>query len=453
MASEEQNMTSAPGSGLKLLDLAPEIVQNVIKCATKEDLPNIRLASKVLDRYAVTELFRDILISPEEEHIVTWTSISQHERLRQLPRNAIIYTHTDIEGGGSDEYEEPGEDFEEGLAALAQFPNIDSLAIGFTPECVGNRDTHWFENVNESVSKRTEMLESIFQAIKDRAANTANRRIRKLTIVNLQNCPIPGFTRSDLFRDVMSQLEELHLQITEERNEHGPDHDYTRVELQTFPEYLVSDWLKPISENLRALSIGSLHQNWGPFPGHFKPIGLSLPKLETLALRYYTLAHDDDLTWLLSIKSLKELVLHNCMVVSRIRIDPDNMEKWKLHTGDWDALPERTDDSDWPQFAYHGKWSEFFARIADELPNLVDFCFNDGSPYRTSEVFPQRYLVFDNGILPTHWPEARRDGRIYAWTNDPFPNFHKERLVEDEKSLYMLLGECRRRATGKGIGI
>ena len=462
MAARESS-SSTTESGMNLLGLAPELVQQVIKCAHRRDLPNLRLANKELDKLAARELFRDVFVSPSAEHIDTWTSISRHEVLRRLPRHAVIHTQPDtesVDGGDQREDEEPGEDFEDALAALAEFSNLDSLEIGFTPECVGDRNSHWYEDVVETVGRRKEMLELIFQAIKDRAANTDNRRIRKLTILNLQNCPIPEFTQSDLFKDVMGQLDELHLQIIQERNEHGPDHDYTRVELQTFPDYLVSDWLAPISGNLRALSIYSRVSNWGPFPGHFRPSGLSFPKLETLAMGYYTLAHDDDLNWLLEIKSLKELVLHCCMIASRMRFDPDNLTKWKVSKDGWGALPEKSDDTEWPQYAYDGRWSGFFGRIADELPNLVDFRFDESSPFYHPRyhlnnrdlcgvrLFPERYVVFDNGVLPTHWPEAKEDGRIYCWTEEPFPNFHEERLREDQTALDHLLEECRRRATG-----
>ncbi|KAK7738353.1 hypothetical protein SLS53_006164 [Cytospora paraplurivora] len=466
MAAERDSLAAAEG-GFNLLGLAPEIVQHIIKQAPKEDLKNIRLANKALDKNAVRELFSDVFLSPAEEQINTWVSIGQHDTIRRFPRHAVIHTQPDIEAlgwGDHREIIEPEEEFEDVVAALARFPNVDSLEIGFTPECIGVRENlSWWEDGVEEVEARKEMLNLIFQSIKDRAANTDNRTIRKLTIVNLQNCPIPDFTRSDLFRDVMGQLEELHLQFTQECNRAGPDHDYTRVELQTFPGHLISDWLEPVSGNLKALSIGSAGENWGPFPGHFRPSGLSFPKLKTLALTYYTLAHDDDLNWITGIKSLETLVLTNCMIASRIRIQTENVDEWKVCTDDWEVLTGHPRMSLWPHFAYHGKWSDVFRRISSELPNLVHIRFHGGSQVEPWDkvskegtcgikAFPERYVVFDNGILPTHWPEAEQDGKIHYWTEEPFPNFHKERLEEDQRSLDDLLGECRRRATGKPSG-
>jgi hypothetical protein len=135
----------------------------------------------------------------------------------------------------------------------------------------------------------------IFRAIKDRAAHKDNKPIQKLTIINLQNCPIPESTSTDLFREVITDLDELHISLTQEYNEHGLDHDYTRIGLRTFPSHSISSWLAPISCNLRELSIYSLNDNWGPFPGLFNFSSVSFPKLESLALGYYTLAHDDSI--------------------------------------------------------------------------------------------------------------------------------------------------------------
>ncbi|KAI3394591.1 hypothetical protein diail_2514 [Diaporthe ilicicola] len=468
MSSKETAAAGEPGrvSDRKLLSLAPEVVEHVIRqVSDRRDLSNARLACKELDKHAVKELFKDVFVSPSEEHVSTWTQVSQDEKIRQIPRHAIIHTQPDIEDHGFGEQredEEVGEDFEEALAALARFPNLDSVEIGFTPECLGDRATSWYEDVVEDVSRRKDMLKLIFQAIKDRAANEENRTIRKLTITNLQNCPIPDFTSSDLFRDVMGRLEELHITITQEVNEHGPDHDYTRQELQTFPAHLCSDWLKPVSGNLKSLSIFHRTDNWGPFPGYFDPSGLSFPKLETLALGYYTLAHDNDIDWILAIKSLKKLILYNCMIASWIRIESSNTEEWQVRTHDWARLPDEDEDSWSDQFSYSGRWAQNFGRIAGSLPNLVDFRFDQASSYDYGadgrqyglehrhtcgvRIFPKRYICFDNGILPTHWPEADDNGGLHSWLDDGFPtNVHKESLEDDQKSLDQLLDVCRAR--------
>lgn len=112
--------------------------------------------------------------------------------------------------------------------------------------------------------EREDALYVIFAAIDERAANKQNRKIRRLTIINLQNDPLPDFTTSDVFRKVMGDLEELHLSIVRETNERNPHRDWSCIELQTFPAHLCSNWLKPISKNLKQLSIYGRPDNWGP---------------------------------------------------------------------------------------------------------------------------------------------------------------------------------------------
>ncbi|KAF2441552.1 hypothetical protein P171DRAFT_434212 [Karstenula rhodostoma CBS 690.94] len=451
----------------ELLGLAPEMVENVIKqVSERRDLSNVRLACKTLERHAANELFRDVLISPLDQHISSWNSISQQDDIRQIPRHAIIHTQSDIEDHGLGNYresEEVSEDFEGAVAALSRFPNLDSVEIGFTPECVG-ADEQLYQEVTESASEREDMLELIFRAIKDRAEDKKNRKIRKLTIINLQNYPLRDFTSSDLFRDVMGQIQELHISMTQEYNEHGPDHDYTKIELQTFPAYLCSDWLAPISANLKVLSIYHRTDNWGPFPGYFDPSGISFPQLETLALGYYTLAHDNDIDWILAIKSLRKLILHNCMIASWLCIDSENMAAWKPRTHDWTKMPDQDERSWGEKFLYHGKWSQNLDRIAGSLPNLVDFRFHSGSMDEDTygvenrdrcgvQIFPQRYVCFDNGILPTHWMEADDAGEVEGWMVELAEeleeklvlNKHEENFEADQNSLDALLERLKSR--------
>ncbi|KAF1922682.1 uncharacterized protein M421DRAFT_426609 [Didymella exigua CBS 183.55] len=453
-------MSSRPPA--EFLTLPPELIEDVAKrISDRRSLSSMRMTCKALDQPASKELFKSVYISPAGEDVSTWNSISEHNVIRHIPRHVLIRTHSEEEDdrsswNGDIEREETGSDLENAIAALSKFPNLESLQISFTEECKGRAKESWEDDPAESASQREDMLRLVFQAIKARAVDKENRTIRNLTLENLQNCPVPEFTSSELFRDVMGQLDELHVSLTQEYNEHGPDHDYTKVELRTFPAHFCADWLKPISSKLKALSIYHHNENWGPFPGYFDPSGIEFPKLETLALGYYTLAHDADLDWIVAIKSLRRLVLHNCMIASYVRISSANMAEWKMPTQDWIAMPSEYDDS---EFKYDGTWSSYLDRIADGLPSLVDFRFDQGGLYHDKpysvvrrgdcdvRIFPKRYVVFDNGILPTHWPEAESDGELYTWLEDEdgFPNLHETHLEEDQESLDRLLEKTRSR--------
>lgn len=460
-----KNDTATNGADSALINLAPEVVENIVKqIGDRSDLSNTRLACKDLNKHASKELFSSVLLSPSEDRISAWNSISGDSILKQIPRRAIINTRSDMDEDGNpgdDGEEDVTEGFETALAALSTFPNLESLDINFTSQCLGERESSWWEEVPEDVARRKEMFTLIFQAINGRAADKQNRTIRKLTITNLQNCPMPDFTSSNLFRDVMAPLDELHISLIQESNEHGPDHDYTRDELRTFPSHFISDWLAPISTRLKALSIYSHSENWGPFPGKFDFSALAFPKLQRLALGYYTLAHDNDIDWILRIKRLESLTLHNAMIASWIRIDPANMPIWNPSTHDWTSMADNAEDS-WPQWSYGGTWSTVLDRIRLSLPNLRKFAFDQGETYPWGEeghynllqrdrcgvrIFPKRYVVFDNGILPTHWPEADDDeGELYSWLDAGWPiNRHKMHLDADQKSLDSLLQTLKER--------
>jgi hypothetical protein len=147
------------------------------------------------------------------------------------------------------------------------------------------------------------------------------------------------------------------------------------------------------------------------------------------------------------------------MIASWIRIGSENMAEWKVRTHDWTRMSD-AGESGWAQdFAYGGKWSQHLDRIAEDLPNLVDFRFGFGEshcepPYDVTcrdscpaKIFHQRYIGFDNGILPTHWPEPRYDeGELHSWLDNGFPiNMHKKNLDADKKSLDALLCTVRLR--------
>ncbi|KAK8065870.1 hypothetical protein PG997_012617 [Apiospora hydei] len=433
-------------------DLAPEIVANIVSHAGNiQDLKNIRLASKKMNSHAVRELFRETFVRPTEDAISHWNAVAGSAPLAQLARRAVIHTVQDITDDDCyaehDIEEEVEEGYQAAVSSLAKFPNLDSLLVAFSVQCLGLGSDDDCLEVLETAEIRVQRLQLIFNAIKARQ-DAGNSKIHKLTIMNLQNQPIPEFTESDVFRDVMGQLDELHIQMVQD----------CKRSLGT----CVLPWLFPIAASLKELSLYSRTDNWGPFPGYLDPSAISFPQLEKLSLGYYTIAYDDQLDWVLSIKSLKKLVMHRCMIVRRIRIAKENMEEWKTSTRDWDLL--NADPEEWcDAWAYHQRWSSLFEALAAGLPNLQAFAFDYprrhyrfGAEERESReygveirhsmlstIFAERYVVFDNGILPTHWPEADEKGVIY-WP-DEVPNFHNDHLEEDQKALDKLLEVCRSR--------
>ncbi|KAM7213659.1 putative f-box domain containing protein [Rhypophila decipiens] len=473
-----QANASHPNATLHLQGLAPKVVANIVNHVDEQDsLRNLRLVSKSMNEHARRKMFEKVMLTPELG-IDRWKHIADSESLSILPRHAIIQTRDDPdEDYAEDLAGDQMEEFGEALKALSKFPRLNSLELTFTNKCAGKDNDEWIHtDVTESIDGRVEIMQWVFQAIKDRMGVEGSSRIRSLTLRNLQNALIDEFTDSELFSTVMQQLDELHIGMIQEYNEHGPDHDYTCVELQTFPGHLCSKWLAPVAPNLRALSLYSAVDNWGCFPGYFDPSDISFPKLETLSLGYYTLTYDDQLDWLLQHKSITKLVMHNCMIAPLLRIDKENMRQWKTSTRDWEPIASQWGEADPSDiFRYRGTWSQFFDKIADGLPNLKEFCFDyigiyggcwgggEKTPYGVqhrhdhseAKAFPKRYLIFNNGILPTHWPEAGDDGQLETYfelsEELDIPNFHVEFLKKDKASLDKLLEKCRARREGGGI--
>ncbi|KAK3682889.1 hypothetical protein B0T22DRAFT_296091 [Podospora appendiculata] len=465
-AAETPRFNVGPSSARTIQNLAPEIIDNIIsKVRDKVDLKNLRLVSKDLDAHARRKLFEEVILKPDGDSISHWESTADHAVLSQIPRRALIQSREDVEDWeGYDEVDEPDEEYQEAVEALSKFPRLSAVEIAFTPICVGVRERveEWAPEVSEDVWQRLYLLEWVFRAIRNRKSVEGASPIRSLTLRHLQNFPYDKFPSSKLFFSVMQQLEELHVGLVQEYNRHGPDHDYSCIELITFPPHFCSMWLQPIAPNLKALSLYSTTDNWGCFPGYFDPSAIVFPKLETLSLGYYTLAYDDQLDWLLNkCKSLTTLVLHNCMIVRHMSMEPRHLNLWNASTRGWQRVSP-AEETSVAEHAYNGRWSDFFDKIAAALPNLREFRFDQFKEYGVNNrhlggarAYPARYVTFSDGILPDRWEEAKDDGTIDCWSSREFkyvalPNYHEETLEEDQKSLDRLLELCRARREAAG---
>lgn len=183
-------------------------------------------------------LLQTISLFPSEDSISNFKSLAGNESSlcysscpipSQTPSDGLF----DREG-----FEEPSEDSIDGLSALSELFNVDSIEIEFTEDCVGEEGRARWDGFKEGTNQRVEVMRLVFQAISDRAGLNNRRKIRKMTLVNLQNAPTPDFAGSDLFRTVTSQLNELHLHHILEHNQDAPDHDHLRKKLLTLLAHL-----------------------------------------------------------------------------------------------------------------------------------------------------------------------------------------------------------------------
>ena len=414
-------------------------------------LRNARLVCRQWNKIATSHLFRTLTLVAEPENAtrswkdIPWNHIVNSETIQRVAQNIVICSHpedlemddnaSDVEGGAAqdDDDDDLGR-LGVAVNGIAKLPNLKSLQISFSENCLGARETSWWEDdeKTESISDRLERLETVFRAIQKRraAVDKDNRTstIRSLTLKNLQNIPIPKFTSSDLYKDVIKDINELHLMIAHEYTEHGPDHDLDRIERQTYEPYLQKELLPPLAHQLRSLTL-TFRECWGVIPAYFDGKGLVFPNLRTLTLGEFVIGHHDQFDWVLNQKSLETLRLDRCFIVSYLRVLNSQWDEWRVPSHDWHEYPEGSfghDDSH--IFGFSGTWETVYDRIREGLPKLREF----GSVHhRYHNTFDRResmgaslsnfrYITFDSGLCPSPWIEVENDsGKMMFGNNNP----------------------------------
>lgn len=466
-----QPIASGPGQfptlshlAMPIRDIPPEVLGLILGQLLEDDdeelpialahLRNARLVCRQWGRLAAAHLFRTVVLdlAPEDGIARPWRPMIHSPTIQRVARDLVICSPTDEQ-----EYEineighvEDGaaEDDDDGTlgsspfsvavnAGVAKLPNLKALHIRFSEQCIGDRETDgWEEDEDtESIAHRLQTLKTVFGAMLKRHAAVGEDNppstIRSLTLKNLQNVAFPPeFTSSNLYKDVMNHITELHLRIAHEYNQYGPDHDLDRIERQTYEPYLQKELLPPLAHQLRSLTL-AFRECWGVMPAHFDGKGLVFPNLRTLTLGEFVIGHHDQFDWVLAQKSLETLRLDRCFIASHLRVRDDQWDEWRPHipTHDWHLYPEGSFGFEGAQiFGFSGTWEAVYDRIRQELPNLREFC-SAHDPYRNSfdrresmgaTLSMLRYIVFDSGLCPSPWIEASEyDGEMEFGNNDP----------------------------------
>jgi hypothetical protein len=413
-------------------------------------LRNARLVCRQWNDLAIRQLFRTLVfdyalddeLRPAKD--MPWTHAVSSETIQPLVQDVVLFSHpdridmdnvsiSDAEDWVTEENDDDGSGAF-GVAVntgIAQLPNLKSLQIWFSENCVGNRETEWYEEGEEieSISHRLQTLKTVFGAIQKRRANPRTSPIRSLTLKNLQNVPIPAFTSSDLYKDVIKDIKGLHLMIAHEYHEPGPDHDLGRIERQTFEPYLEKELLPPLADQLTSLTL-TFRECWGTIPAHFEGKGLLFPNLKALTLGEFVIGHHDHFDWVLAQKSLETLRLDRCFIVSYLRIWGDMMDEWRVPTHDWHRYPEGSFGFYGPQiFGFSGTWETVYDGIREGLPKLRQFESVHHLWYNTfdrredmgAHMSLSRYIIFDSGLCPSPWitVEHGYTGEMEFGNNDP----------------------------------
>lgn len=401
------------------------------------DFCNARLVCRRWNNLATTHLFRSVTLVPTEEvDFEKWNETLNSDVVSSVARRVVIRSSpeelTDRDYRTWDQWENEGEwpAYTDAISRISDIPHLRELCLRFTEHCRGAQFDSIWDDDQENISSRLHTLKAVFHAIQQRASIPGLHKITSLEIDNLQNIPLPEFTSSELFKAVTKDISQLHLRIAEECNEAGPDHDIHCVERVEFEPYLHKSWLAPMTDNLTALTL-HFRECWGVMPGFFKGTGLVFPHLKTLNLGYFTIAHHDQVDWILAQTSLRSLQLDRCFIASHLRIRSENKDDWSVQTYDWEELPHGAygfrSEGDLIYY-FPGTWETVFDRIRNSLPHLVDFQFYieewttyfDRPARGSTELSLRRYIVLDIGLLPSPWIEARDyDGEMDFGYNYP----------------------------------
>lgn len=452
-------------------ELSPEILDIIIghlKYApdpdsallpTQSNLLNARLVCRKWHKFATAHAFYTLTLLPTKTGFEKWKHIIGNDAFRSAARRVVIYSAPpglmegrDYRVWGPWEREGIYPEFTDAIDQIAILPHLRKVCLSFSEYCQGVENDLGFDDEVEVIPTRLNTLKAVFGAVQQRAKMNHPGTVSSLRVDNLQNIPTPEFTSSDLFKAVAKDLDELHLRVAHEYNEGGPDHDIYCVELTTFEPFMHQHWLSPLENQLTTLTL-YFQDCWGVMPGTFDGHGLTFPRLQTLNLGNYTIAHHDQFDWVLAQTSLKSLRLDRCYIASHIRTEESSMHKWNTPTGDWERFPEYAfgfcRDEDEAVYHFPGTWKAIFDKVRTQLPDLTDFRFHFGRFAPASffepasmgaELSPLRYITFDIGLLPTRWIEAdEHDGEMEFGNNDPSP-FD----IESDKNSYATEGTLNR---------
>ncbi|KAH7308824.1 hypothetical protein BKA65DRAFT_576405 [Rhexocercosporidium sp. MPI-PUGE-AT-0058] len=182
----------------------------------------------------------------------------------------------------------------------------------------------------EGFDFRTQVLSMLFDALNNPQKPILN--MRSLSIKNLQNCNDRTLISSQNFKYILRYISEPRLKIVTESDFVSPENSWLMPELYQFFEELADTWLKPAKQNLTNLTLHA------------------------------------DLDWICSHTTLEFLILDGCSIVSHTLVyGPVDSEGYCANPLDEGG------DQDYHRQHYPRRWSDLFAQIEAELPNLKQF--------------------------------------------------------------------------------
>ncbi|KAF5596758.1 uncharacterized protein FSUBG_8713 [Fusarium subglutinans] len=282
-------------------------------------------------------------------------------------------------------------------------PNLDCLEVRFSPFCHDEMlPGTWYE----PSSIRMKTLGVISKTLRDRESRPDASIIRELVLNYLEDMPL----LKDLKDNLLHNIDKLHIRVVYYNGE---------IEKSEFASYLSSTLLPSVSEHLVELTIAGLC--WGSIPAEFNGQGLSFPCLESLTLEQYIILRQDQFDWILEQRTLINLNLYSCKIVTHCLVQQPDFEDWDVNLDGWKKLPDVSTNMDEANYSHMShphleplepgwymndlRWSDMFDRIRQNLPLLENFNFRcsswqnyfEGLPLPHNDDLHNRYYTFDNG--------------------------------------------------------
>lgn len=446
--------------------LSPEIIDQIVSYSRLSTLQNVRLVDRQWSRIATMRLFEYISMTPSVKGLSLWQTRLDDPRVGPLPK--IVHFNTSIvpdfkwsySAGSSDVFQrvcswqpysywlngrreqlntyrseqqqlslvkdqERYEKFYNSFAQLRRLPALHEVSLHFEPRWHNQKLGHGLWPPVETAGFQELILSLLFQALSDRSQDEKNSITKSLCIQNLQDVPL---SHPESMQGVMQKIEELKLLITEKHEDTDAFTESFLENRRSFFVHLKHNWLYPISTHLKSLDL-AFHGQWGSFSGEIKVEELDFPALTFLRLERFAPATDMSFEWVLEISSLKNLILHDCQIVSHIYLLRQEVEDWGLAVDNWQELTlTRFWDADRSFFLYASTWASHFDRIGKRLLNLDTFHF-DGSDYTANEnrhkshvyhsarpsvtMADSRYTSFDSSKGASPWRSPDQNGDLW----------------------------------------
>lgn len=428
---------------MRLHELPEEILDLCCRFADKPTLRALRLSSQKWRPSATKRLFQHIELLPTE------VSAARCQRILESSLNSSVSSvrfHTsdlataDVRDGTIHPPEaELPDTFKEVLDEVGRFKNLQYVSIKFSMDCAAPQRgarLRMTRQVRETQTFRNSVLDWLIGALahEDHPA----RKVRRLSIKNLQDVVAESTATSPQFKTVLEQLNSLSLQIATEYDPAGPEVNISLAEVHNcFNTCLKQYWLQPVQSHLVQLKLYATEMPWGYFPA-CDLRDLHMPKLRSLALGLMTFTHDWQLDWILSHSAtLESLTLDDCPIVHAcfmyVHFDQERSSPTRAQYRAFEG------ESSW---TYDTRWHHYLNRIREGLPHLSRFSFGVGpwkqnvafesSKHLAAELRQERYCIYDGTVAPTSWVTdvIERNGQRYygcAWEGAPaYPECDRE---------------------------